>query len=99
VQNFTTAHQITAEDIVFTFNALTKDGHPRDTGSISAMSRPGRGNISRAASNSRSSRVPTATCRRGWHALPVLSKTYYDKVEFKKTTFESRRWPAAPTAS
>lgn len=83
--------QITAEDIVFTFNALTKDGHPRyrinfrDVAGAEATS-PSRVKFSFKPGTHRD--LPTRLA-----SLPVLSKAYYDKVDFKKTTF------TAPLAS
>ena len=78
--------QITAGDIVFTFNALKTDGHPRYRVNFR--------DVDRAEATS-PSRVKF-TFKPGTHrdlptrlaALPVLSKAYYDKVDFKKTTFE-----------
>ncbi len=78
--------QITAVDIVFTFNALKTDGHPRYRVNFR--------DVDRAEATS-PSRVKF-TFKPGTHrdlptrlaALPVLSKAYYDKVDFKKTTFE-----------
>ena len=78
--------QITAGDIVFTLNALKTDGHPRYRVNFR--------DVDRAEATS-PSRVKF-TFKPGTHrdlptrlaALPVLSKAYYDKVDFKKTTFE-----------
>lgn len=78
--------QITAVDIVFTFNALKTDGHPRYRVNFR--------DVDRAEATS-PSRVKF-TFKPGTHrdlptrlaTLPVLSKVYYDKVDFKKTTFE-----------
>ncbi|MBT6284539.1 MAG: ABC transporter substrate-binding protein, partial [Rhodospirillaceae bacterium] len=78
---------ITAEDIVFTFNALTKDGHPRyrinfrDVDRAEATS-PSRVKFTFKPGTHRD--LPTRLA-----SLPVLSKTYYDKVDFKKTTFDA----------
>ena len=77
---------IKSADIVFTFNALVKDGHPRyrityrDVAKVEATS---------------DSRVKF-TFKPGVHrdlptrlaALPVLSRAYYAKTDFKKTSFE-----------
>ena len=78
--------QITAGDIVFTFNALKTDGHPRyrvnfrDVDRAEATS-PSRVKFTFNPGTHRD--LPTRLA-----ALPVLSKAYYDKVDFKKTTFE-----------
>ncbi len=77
---------ITADDVVFTFNALKNDGHPRYRVNFR--------DVDRAEATS-PSRVKF-TFKPGTHrdlptrlaALPVLSKAYYDKVDFKKTSFE-----------
>lgn len=82
---------VTAEDIVFTFNALTKDGHPRyrinlrDVAGAEATS-PARVKFTFKPGTHRDLATRLA-------ALPVLSKAYYGKVDFKKTTF------TAPLAS
>ena len=82
---------ITAGDVVFTFNALKKDGHPRyrinfhDVDRAEATS-PGRVKFTFKPGTHRDLATRLA-------ALPVLSKAYYDKVDFKKTTF------VAPLAS
>lgn len=79
--------QITADDIVFTFNALTKDGHPRyrinfrDVERAEATS-PGRVKFTFRPGTHRD--LPTRLA-----SLPVLSKAYYDKVDFDRTTFEA----------
>ena len=78
---------ITADDIVFTFNALTKDGHPRyrinfrDVERAEATS-PGRVKFTFKPGTHRD--LPTRLA-----SLPVLSKAYYDKVDFDRTTFEA----------
>lgn len=79
--------QITADDIVFTFNALTKDGHPRyrinfrDVDRAEATS-PSRVKFTFKPGTHRD--LPTRLA-----SLPVLSKAYFDKVDFKKTSFEA----------
>jgi microcin C transport system substrate-binding protein len=79
--------QITAADIVFTFNALKKDGHPRyrvtfrDVEAAEATA-PGRVKFTFKPGTHRD--LPTRLA-----ALPVLSRAYYAKVEFKKTTFKA----------
>lgn len=82
---------ITADDVVFTFNALVKDGHPRyrinfrDVAGAEATS-PARVKFTFKPGMHRDLPTRLAT-------LPVLSKAYYGKVDFKKTTF------TAPLAS
>ena len=82
---FSDGTRITAGDVVFTFNALIKDGHPsyriifRDIAGVKAVSlkqvrftfKPGRHRD-----------LPTRLA-----TLPVLSKAYYAQVDFTKTTF------------
>lgn len=78
---------VTAADIVFTFNALKNDGHPRYRVTFR--------DVDRAEATS-PMRVKF-TFKPGMHrdlptrlaALPVLSKAYYAKADFKKTTFEA----------
>ena len=77
--------QVTASDIVFTFKALVKDGHPRyrinfrDVAEVKATS-PSRVMFIFTPGTHRD--LPTRLA-----ALPVLSKDYYEAVDFKKTTF------------
>ena len=78
--------KITADDIVFTFNALTQDGHPRYRVTFR--------DVARAEATS-PSRVKF-TFKPGTHrdlptrlaALPVLSAAYYNETDFSKTSFE-----------
>jgi microcin C transport system substrate-binding protein len=78
---------VTAADIVFTFNTLKKDGHPRYRVNFRDVDR---------AEATAQLRVKF-TFKPGTHrdlptrlaALPVLSKAFYDKADFKKTTFEA----------
>jgi microcin C transport system substrate-binding protein len=78
--------QITAEDIVFTFNALKNDGHPRyrinyrDVAEAEATS-SSRVKFTFAPGNHRD--LPTRLA-----AMPVLSKVYYEKIDFNKTSFK-----------
>ena len=79
--------RITAADIVFTFNALKKDGHPRYRVTFRDVDRaeataPDRVKFTFKPGTHRD--LPTRLA-----ALPVLSRAYYAKVEFKKTTFEA----------
>lgn len=78
---------ITADDIVFTFNALKKDGHPRyrinfrDVDRAEATS-PSRVKFTFKPGTHRD--LPTRLA-----SLPVLSKAYYAKTDFSKTSFEA----------
>ena len=77
--------QVTASDIVFTFKALVKEGHPRFRINFR--------DVAEAKATS-SSRV-MFTFKPGTHrdlptrlaTLPILSKDYYEGVDFNKTTF------------
>ena len=78
---------ITADDIVFTFNALKKDGHPRyrinfrDVDRAEATS-PSRVKFTFKPGTHRD--LPTRLA-----SLPVLSKAFYAKTDFTRTTFEA----------
>ena len=77
--------QITADDVVFTYQTLMRDGHPRyrviyrDVAKAEILDRL----------------TVRFTFKPGFHrdlptllaTLPVLSKAYYKKAEFKKTSF------------
>ncbi len=77
---------ITAGDVVFTFNALIKDGHPsfrinfRDVAGV-AKTGPLRVKFTFKPGQHRD--LPTRLA-----ALPVLSAAYYSKVDFNKTTLK-----------
>lgn len=83
---FSDGTNITAADVVFTFNALIKDGHPsyrilyRDVASVTAT---GPNKVRFNFKPGRHRDLPTRLA-----ALPVLSKAYYQKIDFTKTTFE-----------
>ncbi len=76
---------ITADDVVFTFDTLIKKGHPR----YRIVYR----DVARA--QAQGPRRVKFTFKPGFHrdlptqlaALPVLSRAYYGKVEFNKTSF------------
>lgn len=78
---------ISADDIVFTFNALKNDGHPRyrinfrDVDRAEATS-PSRVKFTFKPGTHRD--LPTRLA-----SLPVLSKAYYAKTDFKKTSFDA----------
>jgi microcin C transport system substrate-binding protein len=82
---------VTADDVVFTFNALVKDGDPvyrivyRD---VAGAEKTGRLRVKFTFKPGRHRDLPTRLA-----ALPVLSKAYYRTVRFKKTTM------AAPLGS
>jgi len=76
--------KITADDVVFTFNALIKDGHPsykmafRDVKEVKKI----RDDLVRFEfKNNHNRELPVLVA-----SLPVLPKHYYDKVDFGKTT-------------
>ena len=77
--------QVTASDIVFTFKTLVKEGHPRfrinfrDVAEAKATS-PSRVMFTFKPGTHRDLPTRLAT-------LPVLSKDYYEGVDFNKTTF------------
>lgn len=78
---------ITAEDVAFTFDTLIKEGHPRyriifrDVAKAEATA-PRRVKFSFKPGFHRDLPTRLAT-------LPVLSKSYYGKVKFNKTTFNA----------
>ena len=78
---------VTAEDVVFTFTALTRDGHPRyrivfrDVASAKATDRL-RVLFTFAPGTHRDLATRLA-------ALPVLSKAYYETRSFSETSFEA----------
>ncbi len=78
---------VTADDIVFTFETLRARGHPRyrtlyrDVARAEATS-PRR--VLFTFGEGRHRDLPTRLA-----ALPVLSKAYYDRREFDRTTFEA----------
>tara|TARA_B100000686_G_C16800282_1_gene985441 strand:- start:3780 stop:5639 length:1860 start_codon:yes stop_codon:yes gene_type:complete len=76
---------ITSEDVVFTFNILIKDGHPsyraiyRDVASVKPTSRY---RVLFTFKSNGHRDLPTRLA-----TLPVLSKQYYSKVKFNKTSY------------
>ncbi len=75
---------ITADDVIFTFNTLVKDGHPsykmlfRD---IKEVKKINDYLVKFVFKNSNNRNLPLAVA-----SLPVLPKHYYEKVDFTKTT-------------
>ena len=83
---FNNGEKITSADVVFTFNALVKHGHPRyriifsDVKDVEAIG-PARVKFTFKTTGNRD--LPLQAAR-----LPVLSKTFYDKFPFNKTTLK-----------
>ncbi len=78
---------ITADDVVFTFDTLKKDGHPRYRVTFRDVERaeataPDRVRFTFKPGTHRD--LPTRLA-----ALPVLSKAYYAKTDFNRTSFEA----------
>lgn len=75
---------ITADDVVFTFDTLIKDGHPsykmafRDVDSVKKISSH---HVKFFFKNNRNRDLPVLVS-----SLPILPKHYYEKVDFSKTT-------------
>jgi microcin C transport system substrate-binding protein len=81
---FHDGNSITADDVVFTFNTLLKDGHPsykmafRDVKEVKKI----RGNLVRFEfKNNHNRELPILVA-----SLPILPKHYYEKIDFAKTT-------------
>ena len=81
---FNNGSQITADDIAFTFNTLVEKGHPQyriifaDVKGVEALSKS-RIKFTFKTEGNRDLPLQLAS-------LPVLSKAYYSKVPFEKTT-------------
>ncbi|NKB19075.1 MAG: ABC transporter substrate-binding protein [Alphaproteobacteria bacterium] len=81
---FSDGTPITAADVVFTFQTLVKKGHPQyrfifaDVDDVKALTKH-RVKFTFKAANNRDLPLQIA-------GLPVLSKRYYEKVQFDKTT-------------
>lgn len=75
---------ITADDVVFTFDALLKDGHPsykmalRDVLKVEKISAH---HVKFIFKNNQNRDLPVLIA-----SLPILPKHYYEKVDFSKTT-------------
>ncbi len=78
--------RVTADDVVFTFNILMKDGHPayrinfRD---VAGVAKTGPMRVRFNFKPGRHRDLPTRLA-----TLPVLSAAYYRKVDFNKTTLK-----------
>ena len=78
--------QVTADDVVFTFNTLIKDGHPsfrinyRD---VAGVEKTGPLGVRFTFKPGQHRDLPTRLA-----LLPVLSAAYYGKVDFTKTTLK-----------
>ncbi len=78
--------RVTADDVVFTFNTLIKDGHPsfrinyRD---VAGVEKTGPLGVRFSFKPGRHRDLPTRLA-----TLPVLSAAYYSKVDFTKTTLK-----------
>lgn len=76
---------VTAADVVFTFETLVKRGHPRyriDLGAVARAEAASPRRVVFVFAPGRHRDLPTRLA-----ALPVLSRSYYDKVAFDRTTF------------
>ncbi len=78
---------ITADDVVFTFNKLVEEGHPsykivfRDVKKVQKISQ---NRVKFFFLNNRNRNLPIAVA-----SLPVLPKHYYEKIDFGKSTLEA----------
>jgi len=83
---FTDGSPLTADDVVFTYDALIRDGHPSyrivlsDVEKVEALT-PHRVRFTFKKAGSRDLPLQVA-------GLPVLSKAYYAKVPFNRTTMK-----------
>ncbi len=76
---------VTAADVVFTFETLVKRGHPQyriDLGAVARAEAASPRRVVFVFAPGRHRDLPTRLA-----ALPVLSRSYYDKVAFDRTTF------------
>jgi microcin C transport system substrate-binding protein len=82
---FSDGSPVTTADVVFTYNALIKDGHPRYRilfRDVAGATATGPRQVKFTFKPGRHRDLPTLLA-----TLPVLSKAYYGKVDFTKTTF------------
>ena len=81
---FSDGSPITADDVVFSFNTLKDKGHPLYKiyyGEIAKAEKLGRYDVKFTFSNPENRQLKLIIGQ-----LPILSKKYYDKVQFDKTT-------------
>lgn len=81
---FSDGSQITADDVVFTFNTLMTKGHPIYKiiyGVIGSAEKLGKHRVKFTINSPENKEAKLIIGQ-----LPVLSQAYYDKVEFDKTT-------------
>lgn len=83
---FSDGTPVTAEDVVFSFNILKEKGHPvyrfgiADVAKAEALDQH---TVKYTFGNARARDLPLTVA-----GLPILSKAYYDKVDFTKTSLE-----------
>jgi microcin C transport system substrate-binding protein len=83
---FSDGSPVTAEDVVFTFNALLKDGHPRYAifyRDVDAVTAEGAARVVFRFKPTATRDLPVLVA-----GLPVLSKTYFGHHDFARTTLE-----------
>lgn len=84
---FHDGHNIDADDVVFTFNILLKEGHPsykimfRDVSEVKKLSKYV---VKFDFKHNKNRDLPILVA-----SLPVLPKHYYEKVDFAKTTLDA----------
>ena len=81
---FSDGSAVTADDVVFTYNALTTDGHPIYKilfAEIGKVEKLGKYRVKFNFKNPNNRELKFIIAQ-----LPVLSKAYYSKVDFAKTT-------------
>ncbi len=77
---------VSADDVVFTFNKLISEGHPsykiafRDVAEVKKISQ---NRVKFFFKNNRNRNLPIMVA-----SLPVLPKHYYEKIDFSKTTLD-----------
>ncbi len=84
---FSDGSGVTADDVVYSFNTLKKDGHPQYKilfAEIKSVVKLEKYKVRFEFSNSKTRELKLLI-----GGLPILSKTYYAKHEFNKTTLEA----------
>ncbi len=79
--------QITADDVVFSFNALKEKGDPTYKimyAPIVKVEKTAGNKVKFTFNDTKNKELPMLAA-----SLPILSKAYYSKVDFEKTTLES----------